>query len=54
FYTGNTIFLEHGNGLYTTYAHLSEISVEVGETIQQGSIIGLIGILPYSQKVILE
>ena len=43
FYTGNTIFLEHGNGLYTTYAHLSEISVEVGETVQQGSIIGLIG-----------
>jgi murein DD-endopeptidase MepM/ murein hydrolase activator NlpD len=43
FYTGNTIFLEHGNGLYTTYAHLSEISVEVGETIQQGSVIGLIG-----------
>ena len=43
FYTGNTIFLEHGNGLYTTYAHLSEISVELGETIQQGSVIGLIG-----------
>ena len=43
FYTGNTIFLEHGNGLYTTYAHLSEISVEVGETVQQGSVIGLIG-----------
>jgi murein DD-endopeptidase MepM/ murein hydrolase activator NlpD len=43
FYTGNTIFLEHGNGLFTTYAHLSEISVEVGETVQQGSVIGLIG-----------
>jgi murein DD-endopeptidase MepM/ murein hydrolase activator NlpD len=43
FYTGKTIFLDHGKGLYTTYAHLSEISVTVGEVIQQGSVIGLIG-----------
>ncbi|MEK9650200.1 MAG: M23 family metallopeptidase [Gammaproteobacteria bacterium] len=43
FYTGNTIFLEHGRGLYTSYAHLSEIKVKIGQSIQQGAVIGLIG-----------
>lgn len=40
---GNLIEIDHGNGLTTRYGHLSKIGVQVGDTIQRGQIIGLIG-----------
>ncbi len=40
---GNMIEVDHGNGLTTRYGHLSRIGVQVGDTIQRGQIIGLIG-----------
>jgi len=40
---GNTIFIDHGQGIYTGYAHLSEIQVNVGDHVDTGQIIGLIG-----------
>lgn len=40
---GNMIEIEHGNGLTTRYGHLSRIEVQVGDTINRGQIIGLIG-----------
>jgi murein DD-endopeptidase MepM/ murein hydrolase activator NlpD len=40
---GNMIEIDHGNGLTTRYGHLSKIEVVVGETIQRGRLIGLIG-----------
>ena len=40
---GNAIVIDHGWGVYTAYAHLSEILVEVGDIVQQGQLIGLIG-----------
>ena len=40
---GNMIEIDHGNGLTTRYGHLSKIEVQVGEPIQRGQIIGLIG-----------
>jgi murein DD-endopeptidase MepM/ murein hydrolase activator NlpD len=33
----------HGNGLTTRYAHLSALDVDVGETVQMGSVIGRVG-----------
>ena len=40
---GNTTFIDHGQGVYSGYAHQSEIKVAVGEIVQAGQIIGTIG-----------
>lgn len=40
---GNMIEIDHGNGLITRYGHLSRIGVQVGDTVQRGQPIGLIG-----------
>ena len=43
YFTGNTVVVDHGVGLYTTYAHLSEIRVGAGEGVSRGSVVGLVG-----------
>jgi len=40
---GNCIILKHGNGFETLYGHLSKILVKVGQQIDIGQSIGLIG-----------
>ncbi|WP_456324183.1 M23 family metallopeptidase [Desulfonauticus submarinus] len=40
---GKVVILDHGLGLQTLYAHLSEIKVNVGQVIKKGSIIGRTG-----------
>lgn len=40
---GNNIVIDHGNGLKTRYAHLSKISVKVGQRVETGQRIGLVG-----------
>ena len=40
---GNMIEIDHGNGLTTRYGHLSKIGVSVGDSVQRGQLIGLIG-----------
>ncbi|MEO6590632.1 MAG: M23 family metallopeptidase [Pyrinomonadaceae bacterium] len=40
---GNMIEIDHGNGLTTRYGHLSKIETQVGDVINRGQIIGLIG-----------
>lgn len=40
---GNTVVIDHGFGLMTTYSHLSEISVNPGDEVQKGDIIGRTG-----------
>lgn len=40
---GNIIILDHGFGLSSLYAHLSEIDVKVGQSVKKGDIIGVTG-----------
>ena len=43
FFTGNTVILDHGLGIYSLYAHLSRIDVKVGDIINSGQQVGLSG-----------
>ena len=43
FYSGNIVILDHGSGLFTTYAHLSRIDVVPGHLVEKGQVIGLAG-----------
>ena len=43
FFNGNTIIVDHGYGLSTMYCHMSEISVELGQKLETGDQIGLVG-----------
>jgi murein DD-endopeptidase MepM/ murein hydrolase activator NlpD len=40
YYSGGTVIIDHGGGLFTIYAHLSEIGVDVGDEIAAGAPIG--------------
>ena len=40
---GNCIMINHNNGYYTLYGHLSSIGVSVGQAVSQGEYIGAVG-----------
>ena len=43
FFNGNTVFIDHGQGLISMYNHLSRIDVTAGTHVRRGQRIGLIG-----------
>jgi murein DD-endopeptidase MepM/ murein hydrolase activator NlpD len=43
FYSGGTVLLDHGEGIYTCYFHMSAFSVKEGEIVQRGEVLGLSG-----------
>jgi murein DD-endopeptidase MepM/ murein hydrolase activator NlpD len=46
---GKTVIIDHGLGIMTFYMHLSKISVNQGELVQQGQGIGLSGQTGYAE-----
>jgi len=43
FYSGNSIIIDHGRGIYTCYYHLSKFKVKKGEMVKKSQTIGLSG-----------
>jgi murein DD-endopeptidase MepM/ murein hydrolase activator NlpD len=43
FFTGNTVIVDHGLGIYSLYAHLSRINVERGALVDNNQVVGLAG-----------
>ena len=43
FFNGNTVFLDHGQGLISMYCHLSVIDVKTGDTLARGQVLGKVG-----------
>ncbi len=43
YYAGNSIYLDHGNGVISLYFHLSELEVSQGDNVKKGQIIGRSG-----------
>jgi len=44
FFNGNTVFIDHGQGLITMYCHMDSISIEEGTHVKTGDIIGNVGL----------
>ncbi len=43
YFSGGTVILDHGYQLSSTFLHMSEVSVAVGDELQTGDLIGAIG-----------
>ncbi|KAA9356858.1 MULTISPECIES: M23 family metallopeptidase [Larkinella] len=43
FYSGNAVYIDHGNGLISEYFHLKGFSVKADQTVTKGQRIGVVG-----------
>jgi murein DD-endopeptidase MepM/ murein hydrolase activator NlpD len=43
YFSGNTVIIDHGLGIYSLYGHLSAIDVAVGDDIKVGAVLGKVG-----------
>lgn len=43
YYAGGSVVIDHGEGIYTQYYHLSALNVKVGQSVKKGDIIALSG-----------
>jgi murein DD-endopeptidase MepM/ murein hydrolase activator NlpD len=43
YFTGNTVIVDHGAGLFSLFAHLSQIGVTPDQRLAQGDVVGQLG-----------
>ena len=43
FYTGNTVMVDHGYGIFTLFCHMSRLKVKTGQKIEMGDLVGWSG-----------
>lgn len=43
FFNGNTVFVDHGQGLISMFCHMSKIDVTLGQSLPRGGIVGRVG-----------
>jgi murein DD-endopeptidase MepM/ murein hydrolase activator NlpD len=43
YFTGGTVMIDHGYGLHSIYAHMSEVTVTTGQAVRRGEPIGRVG-----------
>jgi murein DD-endopeptidase MepM/ murein hydrolase activator NlpD len=43
YFTGNTVVIDHGLGVYSLLAHMSVIGVQVGDSVTAGQVVGEVG-----------
>lgn len=43
YFNGNTVFIDHGQGLLSAYLHMHEVKVKPGNLVKQGDVLGSVG-----------
>ncbi|WP_324039616.1 peptidoglycan DD-metalloendopeptidase family protein [Aeromonas dhakensis] len=43
FFNGNTVFVDHGQGLISMFCHMSKVDVKLGQRLPRGGIVGRVG-----------
>ena len=43
YFSGNVVYINHGEGVFTAYLHMSKILVAQGQPVRKGEVIGLVG-----------
>ncbi len=43
FYSGNSVIIDHGQGIYTCYYHMSKFDIKKGDEVKRGELLGLSG-----------
>lgn len=43
YYSGNTVYVNHGDGVFSAYLHMSEPKVKTGDVVKRGDVVGLVG-----------
>lgn len=43
YFSGNAVYIDHGQGVFTSYLHMSRILVRPGDVVRRGQVIGKVG-----------
>ena len=43
FFSGNVVYVDHGEGVHTLYAHLAQVDVRAGQELAKGEVLGKVG-----------